>query len=212
MRGEVLHYDDNTGIGLISGDDGIRYEFRRADLHQLRPVVRGMRVDFIGNVTAATQIYVLEGQAGAAAGVPLESSNEDLNLWEYFTKCMSKSFDGEGRARRKEYWSFVLFELLAFLLAFVIFAVVSGPTSYNSDYSYNPASGIGVAVIILMVLVFIPAGITVTVRRLHDIGLTGWLIFISLIPYLGSFVLLIMSLIPSERRVNKHGLYPKPLH
>lgn len=230
MRGQILHYDDGLGSGLISGDDGNRYEFRRADLQQLRPLTQGMRVDFVPNGSAASQIYVVDGAAPqhapayggapqqAYAGAPgaLETSNEDLSLWGYFAKCMAKSFDGEGRARRKEYWSFVLFEIIFFFAGFVVFAILTGAGSaydYGAgyDYSANPMAGIMVGVLGLMFLAFIPAGITVTIRRLHDIGLTGWFIFISLIPYLGSFILLIMSFIASERRVNKHGPYPKPL-
>lgn len=73
------------------------------------------------------------------------------------------------------------------------------------------ASGLLALAMIVLVLWFVPAHITVTIRRLHDIGLTGWFIFLALIPYLGGLALLVMSLIPSERRVNKHGPYPKPL-
>ncbi len=41
MKGEVLHYDDNSGQGQISGADGIRYSFSRADLKQLVPISKG---------------------------------------------------------------------------------------------------------------------------------------------------------------------------
>lgn len=215
MRGEVLHYDDGAGSGLISGDDGVRYEFRRADLQQLRPLSRGMRVDFVPTGNAAAQIFLLDSQPAPTAAAP-ESTNEDLSLWGYFAKCMAKSFNGEGRARRKEYWSFVLFELIFFAAGFFALAIIAGATSGDYDPAYydyaSPAAAIGVLALCVLVLIFIPAGITVTIRRLHDIGLTGWFIFISLIPYLGSLILLIMSLIPSERRVNKHGPYPKPLN
>ncbi len=220
MRGQILHYDDGLGSGLIAGDDGNRYEFRRADMQQLRPLAQGMRVDFVPNGGGATQIYVIDNPGpvsqpvyGSSLG-SVETTNEDLSLWGYFAKCMGKSFNGEGRARRKEYWSFVLFELIFLVAAMVAVAIASGggySYDYNYDYSASPAAGIAALICIIAVVVFIPAGITVTIRRLHDIGLTGWFIFISLIPYLGSLILLIMSLIPSERRVNKHGPYPKPL-
>lgn len=49
MRGTVLQYDDNAGSGYISGDDGIRYTFKRSDLQQLRPISAGMKVDFVPN-------------------------------------------------------------------------------------------------------------------------------------------------------------------
>lgn len=230
MRGQILYYDDGLGSGLISGDDGARYEFRRADMQQLRPLRQGMRVDFVAEGHAATKVYVIDNPGPQAQPQPalggtttyntglgeLETTDEDLSLWGYFAKAMGKSFNGEGRARRKEYWSFVLFQLIILMGAFFAFAFIAGAGAYDYDggsydYGSNPASAIFGLFIIVAVIIFIPAGITVTIRRLHDIGLTGWFIFLSLIPYLGSFILLIMSLIPSERRVNKHGPYPKPL-
>ncbi|ANP45555.1 DUF805 domain-containing protein [Candidatus Viadribacter manganicus] len=227
MRGQILHYDDGLGSGLISGDDGARYEFRRADLQQLRPLRQGMRVDFVAEGQSAAKVYIIDNpgpqpatNAGAASAYntalgDLETTNEDLGLWGYFAKAMAKSFSGEGRARRKEYWSFVLFQLIIVMGAIFAFAMIAGVNGYDYDgASYdasNLSSGMLALGMIIAVVVFIPAGITVTIRRLHDIGLTGWFIFLSLIPYLGSFILLIMSLIPSERRVNKHGPYPKPL-
>lgn len=239
MRGEVLHYDDGAGNGLISGDDGVRYSFKRADLQQLRPLARGMKVDFVPVNGVATEVFVVDAaaapqpayaqhgyqpQPGYAAG-PLESTNEDLGLWQYFMKCMRLSFNGEGRARRKEYWSFVLFNVLIFmgLYFMLLFTVGASMTaSYNSYSSYggygydvNPvgalfATGWGIAIVIFA-LVFLPASITVLIRRLHDIGLTGWWILAGFVPFLGGLFLFICTLIPSERRVNKHGLYPKPV-
>ncbi|MES1204139.1 MAG: DUF805 domain-containing protein, partial [Pseudomonadota bacterium] len=104
MRGEVLHYDDGSGQGLISGDDGVRYAFRRSDLQQLQPVPRGARVDFVVKDNAATEIFLLVASASAPAiEAPPESTNEDLSLWSYFVKCLRLSFDADGRARRKEY-------------------------------------------------------------------------------------------------------------
>lgn len=140
MRGEILRYDDGSGTGLISGDDGNRYAFKRADLQQLKPVATGMKVDFVpGEGGNASEVFIIGGSAGAApaqaayaaAGLePIETTNEDLSLWEYFKKCMEKSFDGKGRARRKEYWSFVLFELLFALggtvLLVLVMAILSG--------------------------------------------------------------------------------------
>lgn len=211
MRGEVLTYDDGIGSGLIGGDDGGRYEFRRSDLQQLRPLSPGMKVDFVANGTAATQIFVL-GQQFGHAGEPLESTNEDLSLWGYFAKCMAKSFDGDGRARRKEYWSFVLFQLL-FLMLPILGIALAGAASYegfNSDEP-PPLAILMMVALGILCLVFIPASITVMLRRLHDVGLTGWWYLTIFIPYLGGLFLFIISLIPSERRVNKHGPYPKSI-
>ena len=210
MRGEVLQYDDNTGQGLISGNDGIRYSFERAGLRQLRPVKSGTKVDFVPKEGVATEIFLV-GDASAE----LESSNEDLGLWSYFAKCMGKSFSGDGRARRKEYWAFALFESIFLIGALIAVGIAGAAMGVGENYDTSDPQAfftgiVGIACIVL-ILIFLPASITVAIRRLHDLGLTGWWILLALVPYIGGIFMLIAALIPSERRTNKHGVYPKPL-
>jgi uncharacterized membrane protein YhaH (DUF805 family) len=86
--------------------------------------------------------------------------------------------------------------------------------SYNLGYadSGDLVGGLGVwfLVFVVVLLIFLPASITVMIRRLHDIGLSGWLILLWLIPYLGALFLFVCALIPSQAQVNKHGPIPKP--
>ncbi|OYW42424.1 MAG: hypothetical protein B7Z38_05065 [Rhodobacterales bacterium 12-64-8] len=198
MRGEVLRYDDNTGLGLISGDDGIRYQLRRSDLQQLQPVRSKMRVDFVPSNGFATDVFLLDtGSARTpAASTSADgafshayadrtwpaSATEERSLWGYFKKCMAKSFDGEGRARRKEYWGFYLFA--------VIFTIVT---------------------LSIASLIVFPAMISVLIRRLHDIGLSGWMILIGLIPFVGGLFLFVCTLIETQPRANKHGPVSKAM-
>lgn len=60
-------------------------------------------------------------------------------------------------------------------------------------------------------MVFTPAAVSAGVRRLHDLGMSGWLYLLVLIPYLGSLFLFVCALLPSQRKVNEYGPYPKPL-
>lgn len=228
MRGSILQYDDNAGSGLISGDDGVRYSFQRADLKQLRPVSSGMKVDFVQNNGVATEIYIVDAsggiapQPGAAAPAPAAAyTGEDLGLWGYFKKVMGKSFDGHGRARRKEYWSFALFTFLIMSLVYVpliftaVGAISSAAMSDSYGYEMDPSAlfgalGVWVYLVLVVAIVFTPAGITVMIRRLHDIGLSGWLVLVGLVPYLGGIFLFVCALIPSQAAVNKHGAIPKP--
>lgn len=70
MRGKVLSFSDATGQGLISGDNGQRYSFSRADLMGgARSVAAGMAVDFEGSEGVAVSIYVIK------SGIP------DKNKW-----------------------------------------------------------------------------------------------------------------------------------
>ena len=77
MRGTVLQYDDNAGTGLISGDDGNRYTFRRAELQQLRPITAGNKVDFIPSEGTATEIYLMD-HASAPAALALTGASPPL--------------------------------------------------------------------------------------------------------------------------------------
>ena len=62
MRGKVLSYDDYTGSGLISGDDGVRYTFTRGSLMGgAREAFPGSQVDFEIGDGVATNIYVTGG-------------------------------------------------------------------------------------------------------------------------------------------------------
>ncbi len=58
MKGKILGFDEGTGEGVISGDDGKRYSFKRGEWKSDRPVVAGRDVDFAASGDVATQIYV----------------------------------------------------------------------------------------------------------------------------------------------------------
>jgi len=77
-----------------------------------------------------------------------------------------KNYAGfSGRARRKEYWTFVLFNVIFSIVALIL------------DYLV----GTVVLFIILYALAVLIPGIAVLVRRLHDVGKSGWWYFISLV-------------------------------
>jgi TM2 domain-containing membrane protein YozV/cold shock CspA family protein len=68
MRGKVLSFDDHTGSGLISGDDGARYTFTRGGLMGARDVMPGADVDFEVSDNVATNIYVTASGASLLSG------------------------------------------------------------------------------------------------------------------------------------------------
>ena len=97
-----------------------------------------------------------------------------------------------GRARRSEYWYFVLFNFLNSMVASMI-DVTFG--------LYNPETGYGVVNTIYAFAVLIPA-LAVGVRRMHDIGKSGWFF---LIPLFNIF----LAVTPGEVGENKYGPDPK---
>ncbi len=213
MRGEILEFDRWSGEGLISGEDGVRYGFFAADIQGMGTPQVGGKVDFVLAEGKASNIYVLAG-----AGPMLVSSNEDLGLWGYFAKCMRLYFNGSGRARRKEYWSFILFRalfMLGFLFVGLIAILTLGASAHAQDVSgASAASAASMAPMLvgwILGLPFLAPHYAVSARRLHDVGLTGWLALLMLIPYLGALFMFIIALIPSQRMTNRYGKYPMPL-
>jgi uncharacterized membrane protein YhaH (DUF805 family) len=205
VRGEILRYDDQAGTGLVSGDDGVRYSFVRAEVQRLAPLAAGMRVDFVNEGTEARAIIPLGAQPDAMPSQPRGSDNiGDKSAWAYFIYCLRKYVDGNGRARRKEYWSFVLF-LFVFLLGAVLLdaALQTRPGSFN-EY--------GSPIFILTAMAFTLPQIAVSIRRLHDIGLSGWLMLIGIVPIIGALFMFVCALIPSQDGDNQHGPNPKGIN
>jgi uncharacterized membrane protein YhaH (DUF805 family) len=121
---------------------------------------------------------------------------------EWYLKVMRDNYANfKGRARRKEYWMFSLFFLI-FIFAGSILAV--------SLSTFDETGGIFamVCLVIFFIAHFIPS-IAVTVRRLHDTGNSGWLYLICLIPYIGSIIIFVFTLLDSQDKVNKWGPNPK---
>jgi uncharacterized membrane protein YhaH (DUF805 family) len=104
-----------------------------------------------------------------------------------------------GRARRKEYWMFFLFNLIFSIVAIVLDNLLG---TAIKDLGYGLISGL------YFLAVLIP-GLAVTVRRLHDVGKSGWWIFISLVPLIGSIWLLVLLATDSQPVENGYGSNPK---
>lgn len=111
-----------------------------------------------------------------------------------------KNYAGfSGRARRKEYWMFLLFNMIFAFCAMVLDNILGIAVD---GIGYGPIYGLyGLAM-------FIP-GLAVSVRRLHDVGKSGWMLLVSLIPLIGAIWLLILFASDSKSGVNQYGPNPK---
>lgn len=199
MKGEVLHYDDNVGTGQISGADGIRYSFERADLKQLVPISRGTRVDFDFDGKDAKDIYIdTPGGVthGAPAGAPAYAappsaapayaapSEPRLGLWGYFVRAYTSRFARiTGRARRKEYWAVILFSTIIMIIGYglVVAGLAADPPRFMTPDAIlqaavdSPVSLAGLAIIGVWLVLSILPGIGLLYRRVHDLGWSGWI-------------------------------------
>ena len=115
--------------------------------------------------------------------------------------ALSKYATFSGRARRSEYWYFILFYLFVYL-AFVI----AGALTKASSATLGVALSLLGAVFSLAMLV---PSIAVSVRRLHDTDRSGWWFFIALVPLIGSLVLMVFFLLDSQPGDNRFGPNPK---
>lgn len=97
----------------------------------------------------------------------------------------------QGRARRSEYWFFMLF----LILASTVFTIIDATT------------GIGVLSLIFSLVTLIPV-IAVSVRRLHDTNRSGWWYLLFLVPLVGAIVLIIWFCTKGTAGDNRFGADP----
>lgn len=119
----------------------------------------------------------------------------------WYLKVLKEHYtDFTGRARRQEYWMFTLFQIMFVIVAVVLDSVLG--LSFSSGTPY------GWIYLIYILATFLPS-LAVAVRRLHDVGKSGWFYLISLIPLIGSIWLLVLFCTDSEVGPNKWGDNPK---
>jgi uncharacterized membrane protein YhaH (DUF805 family) len=118
-----------------------------------------------------------------------------------------KPFGVEGRIGRLRFlaWSMVLC-LLAMTVAGV-FALI-GLALVSTDSTAGLIMG-GILAFILGV-VFLIASVLISIQRLHDIGWSGWLWLLNLVPFVGSFFPLLLVALPGTSMTNRYGAPPPP--
>ncbi|NJN75078.1 MAG: DUF805 domain-containing protein [Synechococcaceae cyanobacterium RL_1_2] len=113
---------------------------------------------------------------------------------EWYVKVLRNYATFTGRARRAEYWYFVLFN---FLIAMGL-AIIEGIVAKQS----------GILGGVYQLGVIIPS-LAVACRRLHDTGRSGWWMLIGLIPLIGAIVLIVFFCQDSQPESNEYGPNPK---
>lgn len=104
--------------------------------------------------------------------------------------CFSKFADFKGRATLGEYWCF----MLAYYVVFLPFSLLS---FFSSIFLYIGA---------LISVAFAIPSFAVSVRRMHDIGKSGWWLLINLIPLAGIIIWILNAVKPGEPGPNRYGL------
>lgn len=114
----------------------------------------------------------------------------DKPWWHWTLLPLWRFVDFDGRSRRKEYWYFC-----ALLFSLVFLAAFIGALETST---FN----------LIMLIALVPS-LAVQVRRLHDIGISGWWSLVGFVPFVGPVALLLLSLINSKAGANEYGEPPK---
>lgn len=118
---------------------------------------------------------------------------------QWYLKAVRNYVGFTGRSRRKEFWMFILFNILFTIVASVL---------DNAAGLADPMIGYGPITGLYSLAVLLPS-IAVAVRRLHDVGKSGWFILIALIPLIGAIWLIVLYARDGEPGANKYGVNPK---
>ena len=117
---------------------------------------------------------------------------------EWYLKVLKQFSDFNGRARRKEYWMFFL----------INFAISIGIGFIDGILGTTNEIGMGYLGLLYSIAVILP-GIAVSIRRLHDIGKSGWMLLVAFIPFIGFIWLIILMVREGEEGENEYGPNPK---
>ena len=119
------------------------------------------------------------------------SAEANYGIMDWFKKGLRNYANFSGRARRKEYWYFVLVQMGLVIIAMILDAII-----FNSET--------GLFYIVVALGLFLP-GLAVTIRRLHDTSRSGWWFLISILPLIGSIILLVFLASDTKLETNQWG-------
>ena len=131
-----------------------------------------------------------------------------MYIWDIMKKyyldiLTNKYADFNGRARRKEYWMWTLYYTVILLFAMVL----DNALGLNFEL-LGQNLGYGWLYVTIGITHLIP-GLAIVVRRLHDVGKSGWFYLIILIPLIGFIWILVLFCTDGVKEDNKWGSNPK---
>ena len=112
-----------------------------------------------------------------------------------------------GRARRKEYWMFALFNFIFAVVAMIVDNILGSTFKFGEGYA-QMSLPYGWIYILYLLGVIIPA-FAVFVRRLHDVGKSGWWFLLVLLPIVGAVWLFVLVCTDGNPGDNIYGPSPK---
>ncbi len=128
-------------------------------------------------------------------------------LAAYWQSCITENYANfKGRASRREYWAFVMFQTIFGMLFILLREAILLVLPLQQLYTFLDLFNI---ITIVLALGFVIPYIAVSVRRLHDVGRSGWAIFLALVIPLGSIMVFYWHCLESSPKINKYGEVPQ---
>ena len=193
MRGTILHYDSTTQDGIISANDGNRYSFKKNDIKSIIQIQKGMYAEFIAELHDAKEIYITENST--------HFCDDGLSFYEEQKYGFKELFSAKGCYTRAQFWKITLITFVIWML-FGLYMVMSNSGS-NEIPDENVIVTVAIVMFILLPMIYI--SIVTSIKRFHDNNKTGWFYLLTLIPYLGSLILLVMNgFMPTVKEGNRY--------
>jgi len=117
---------------------------------------------------------------------------------EWYLKVLKNYVGFSGRARRTEFWMFVLFNVIANVIAQIL----------DRIFGWDGTANTGPIQMLYSLAVLLPS-LAVAFRRLHDTNRSGWWILLGLIPIVGWIVLIVFYAQAGTAGANNYGPDPK---
>ena len=128
-------------------------------------------------------------------------NSQGYNCLESTKIALFKNYsDFSGRSRRRDFWFYILFLIIMAYFYFYIFLFLTDFCRFEPDFV--------ISLLVLIALILLFPLISLTVRRLHDTGKSGFYIFIQLLPIIGTLILLV-ALLEDSKNDNIYGPSPK---
>jgi uncharacterized membrane protein YhaH (DUF805 family) len=122
---------------------------------------------------------------------------------EWYLRVWQRYAEFNGRSQRMEYWMFALIHSV------IILVLCVGVVGFGMTKQPIVGATSSLVIAAYSLAAFIPC-LSVTVRRLHDTGKSGWWILISLVPVVGGITLLVFTVLDGTHGANQFGPDPKP--
>lgn len=121
-----------------------------------------------------------------------------MTLFDYYKLFWQRAFNFTGRSRRKEYWAATLFNSISI---FIFLASI-----FIEDHSI---SKILCFLYVIFILIIAIPNLSLCIRRLHDVGKSGWFYLIGFIPIINLWPVALILFVDSEPHTNQWGEDPK---